>query len=759
MTSIIGAYFRTQRVQTAAILYFLLAGLLTQVPLFNYLGFEFSAVMTIPAALISGILTIKFLREHKQKPLTGRTWLFVVIDYLHVNFLLLLIPLIVITLNAFAVKNCAYTKGLSYYLLLPMITMFFSVSLALVVGMIFRRSIVVFTIAVVGILSHIVFVTYGQPQLFAYNLIFGFFPGITYDETVGDMKTLLVFRELTIVTSLLCVAIFFIGIPFWNESLSLKSNIHKVKSHAGKNKVLVGCLLFCLSILIIAFLFRADLGFEYSSSDIQKQFGRRTESDHFIIYYSGKNYSMDQVRVVRAEAEFSYELVCRRLELIEKNKKKIEIFLFSSNEEKRKYIGTANTNIAKPWKREIHLTQSTFQSTFRHELVHILAGNFGFPLIHASTHMGFNEGLAVAIDWQEGMFTPHQYAAALMRDNLLENVGVLFSTTGFAVQSSSYAYLVSGSFCKYLIDRFGINRFKFAFANGNFIFAFGESIDALEKEWAAYLKSVDSTNLPPETVRALFLQPSIFYKTCAREVAEKNQNALKAIRVKNYLLAEQQFEASYSDAPTVFAVRGIFQSLLSQKKYTQVLSRFNEISNESLLHINPSLLFFLGDAYFLTRDLKNAEKIFASIYKMNYSEGFCEAAALRKQIIADGITGEMFHELYYSGLEDSAKIAVIQNAGSKESLSLLFAMANIEERRGNDSLAVNVFQKISNRAKHNILCYFSSIRTANLFYRMRDFESAKSAYWQAKNYAPTETVNDYLDEQIELCDNIAMQFQ
>ena len=70
MISILGAYFRTPRIQIAALIYFIVAGALTQVPLFNYLGYEFSAVMTVPAAVISGLLTLSFLKEHRMKPLT-----------------------------------------------------------------------------------------------------------------------------------------------------------------------------------------------------------------------------------------------------------------------------------------------------------------------------------------------------------------------------------------------------------------------------------------------------------------------------------------------------------------------------------------------------------------------------------------------------------------------------------------------------------------------------------------------------------------
>ena len=94
------AYFRLHSVRTAALLYFLIAGALTQVPLFNYVGYEFSAALTIPAALISGLLTIGFIRIHVHQPISRKKFLLVLVHYFTVNGILLLIPLAVMSVNA-----------------------------------------------------------------------------------------------------------------------------------------------------------------------------------------------------------------------------------------------------------------------------------------------------------------------------------------------------------------------------------------------------------------------------------------------------------------------------------------------------------------------------------------------------------------------------------------------------------------------------------------------------------------------------------
>ncbi len=759
MVSILLAYFRTTRIQIAALIYFLLAGGLTQLPLFNYLGFEFSAIMTIPTAFISGILTIQFLREHRVKPLTRRTWLFVIADYLNINFLLLLIPVIVISLNAFVVKNCAYWTGLSYYLLLPVCTMIFSVSLALIAGTIFRKAMTMYTILVAVMLSHIVVITYTQPQLFAYNFVLGFFPGITYDELLSDMKSLIMFREFTLIASLMLIALFSILVGRYEAKDKFSVNYKFIKKNFHNDTILWFGVCVCAVVLVTGHVYRDRLGFEFAEQDIQNNLGRRSESRHFIFHFHNDDYTAMEMRRIKAIAEFHFRKVSDILKTRNEFPHRITVYIYPNNEWKLRFIGTSTTNIAKPWKQEIHLTKNTFEQTFRHELVHALAADFGFPVIRASTHMAMNEGLAVAVDWDEGIFTPHQYAAALQRENALENAARLFTYTGFAMQTSSYSYLVSGSFCRYLIDRFGIERFQRAFPNGNFVQYFGESVESLVKDWKAFLNTVDASELSRETVQALFFQQSIFYKICAREVAEQNQRAVQAIRVKNYSVAESEFNASYSNAPTVYSLRGIFQSLNSQSKAKDVIKKFSEINTASSLRTNPSILLLLADAYYLDGDTERALNLYRGIRSMNFSESYIEAVTVRKQMILDRIDSKVFSKLYYSGSNDSTKRNIIDSVKLTvvNSIALQYFDAIVDT--DTSQKRIDIFKTIASRSLSNELKYFSLIHAADLLFTQHYYEDAKSIYWQAKNFVPVSSLSMYLDERVELCDFVSLEMQ
>jgi tetratricopeptide (TPR) repeat protein len=759
MASIIGSYFRIPRVQIAALLYFIIAGALTQVPLFNYLGYEFSAVMTVPAALISGLLTILFLGEHRRKPLTQRTWLFVIVDYIHVNFLLLLIPLAVMAANAMVVKNCAFGKGIAFYLLLPVVTMIFSVSLALAIGTLFRRSKTVFVALIVLILLHIPYVTVTQPQLFAYNPVLGFFPGITYDETVGDLTTLTVYRQLTLIAALFCIIVFVNSIGLWDPSLSIKNNLRRFTNRHRHNRLMTGMGIFILGTLMTAYLYRSELGVEHTAGDIQRQLGRRTESKHFIIYYSATDDAIADVRRLRAESEYHYDVASARLNSRVNIREKIEVYLYPSAAVKQQFIGTSNTNIAKPWKREIHLTSASYKDSFRHELVHILAAEFGLPIVRASMRMGLNEGLAVAVDWKPGLFTPHQYAAALMRDGELNDVASLFTMTGFAARSSTYAYTVCGSFTKYLIDRYGIDRYKPVFAGGAFVRTFNETLENLVQEWSAFLKTVETVDIPPETVQAYFFHPPIFYKVCAREVAEKNAQGNSAIRVKDFTGAQRLFTDSYNDAPTAVALRGLMQALLAQQKYSEAIEQFDRLPDDSRVRTNPSVRMLYADAVYLQGQSDRATELVSAVIGMNISGSFNEAAALRKQIFTDRMDRGTFFALYYKGEEDSVKIRSVEDlrsSGTGQIPSAIYIMGMLHLRMSQEEQALEFFREVAVSSDETVLKYSATIRSAEIEYQRGRYEEAKVLYWNAKNYAPTPSAINQLDETIDLCDAVLL---
>src|SRR5207237_2512299 len=105
------------------------------------------------------------------------------------GLLLLLIPLIAATVNILFVRNCSYLEGIVFYLLIPCVTCLWSVSLAgfciaLTGQTVHTRPLatfVVYTSMLGVVMLYPLYVAYATPQIYSYNFIYGFFPGLSYD--------------------------------------------------------------------------------------------------------------------------------------------------------------------------------------------------------------------------------------------------------------------------------------------------------------------------------------------------------------------------------------------------------------------------------------------------------------------------------------------------------------------------------------------------------------------------------------------------
>ncbi|MEK6571148.1 MAG: hypothetical protein AABZ61_07255, partial [Bacteroidota bacterium] len=333
--------------------------------------------------------------------------------------------------------------------------------------------------------------------------------------------------------------------------------------------------------LVGTYILRGELGFESSAGFIQKELGSKYTTLHFNIYYSSSQATENRIKWIAAEHEFRYLQVSRIFQTDSRGK--IDSYVYPTPQVKRRLIGTSTTNIAKPWRREIHLSLDSFESTFRHELVHVLAGDFGMPILRLSPSPALIEGLAVAVDWNAGDRTPHQFAASLFQFGVLQDISGIFSFTGFAAKPSSVSYLLSGSFCRYLIEEYGLRRFIALYPYAHFQKVYRKPLEDLIAEWKVFLQSI---GVPPtDAVRAklLFARPSIFSKVCARTVAELNEKAAKFFGEKKYATASNLFESSYAMTNSREAALGLIAAQFRLGKYDSVATRLERIFRDSAL--------------------------------------------------------------------------------------------------------------------------------------------------------------------------------
>ncbi|MEK7251573.1 MAG: hypothetical protein AAB209_14255, partial [Bacteroidota bacterium] len=139
----------SQQTRVPAILYLVTSLVCTQLPLLNYLGYEFSVIVALLGSFVAGFVTIKATKlslrseSHHSSLIPNHTFS-AFKQSLLLNLILLIIPLAVMLTNAFFVKNCSLLEGFGFFLLLPVVSVIFSSSLGFFCAVHYRRAKTVF---------------------------------------------------------------------------------------------------------------------------------------------------------------------------------------------------------------------------------------------------------------------------------------------------------------------------------------------------------------------------------------------------------------------------------------------------------------------------------------------------------------------------------------------------------------------------------------------------------------------------------------
>jgi hypothetical protein len=182
-----------------------------------------------------------------------------------------------------------------------------------------------------------------------------------------------------------------------------------------------------------------------------------------------------EMKAKLAELEQSKRTTCRALEV--EFPETITVFLYLDSDQGRLLTG-ADLDFADPAGRRVH---QCWESYIGHEMVHVIAHN---TLAYGKTGI-LGEGLAV---WLNGAVKNHHTAAReLLEKHELPSMDDL--VRGF--REAKNAYPAAGSFCGFLIETYGLARFKELYPlddpSARLAELEGKTFLDLEADWHAYL--------------------------------------------------------------------------------------------------------------------------------------------------------------------------------------------------------------------------------------------------------------------------------
>ena len=216
-----------------------------------------------------------------------------------------------------------------------------------------------------------------------------------------------------------------------------------------------------------------------------------TKSEHYTFYYRPGSLAEEHIAFIVEIQEMSYTRIITTLHVT--FDQKIDYYLYPSRWDKLFTMGDRSGGCANPLFTEVHAVYMEGGKTIGcHEDTHIICyWTLGNPPPF------LQEGLAVSMMESWYGRPVHEWAREFLPKKRLIPLKSLLISHNFSKYNTKVTYPQSGSFTKYIIDMYGIEKFKTVYSQAIdetvesvFWNVYGKSIDELEQEWIVYLENL-----------------------------------------------------------------------------------------------------------------------------------------------------------------------------------------------------------------------------------------------------------------------------
>ncbi|MBU6999081.1 MAG: hypothetical protein HXS49_12990 [Theionarchaea archaeon] len=219
------------------------------------------------------------------------------------------------------------------------------------------------------------------------------------------------------------------------------------------------------------------------------------ESDHFIFYYTRGHLTADEIAAVAENQEALFVMLSGLLGV--DCQEKVTYYLYGNREDFQGIPGAYCSGSTVTYLCVFCVDFCKEGLNDSHELTHALANKIGFQ------HGLLAEGLAIYIeDYIMASQNPHVIAKILHMEGRLTPLEDIMDNFWCDIL---FNYDISGSFTLFLIETYGMDRYKVLYSNplghGAFDEVYGKSLEDLEHEWIAVIQEVEVTQKYTDIVR------------------------------------------------------------------------------------------------------------------------------------------------------------------------------------------------------------------------------------------------------------------
>ena len=365
---------------------------------------------------------------------------------------------------------------------------------------------------------------YGSPMVFMYDPFFGYFSGALYDTVVDVRTELWTYRAATLSTLLGAVLV----AGAMTRSASHRLSLAPVRaSPALAARALVGLLLLLAS--QVASAEGPALGHWQTSASIARELGGRARGPRCDVIHPD-SLLREQVALLVRDCE--QELAADEQRLDAHLDGHLTAFFFKDAEQKRRLMGAGDTQIAKPWRREVYLQMSGYpHPVLGHEIAHVVAGSFARGPFRVAGGLdgiwpnpGLIEGTAEATSPDDDALSDAQWARAMLDLGILPSMRSLF-TIGFMGENSSKGYTVASAFVSWVLQSWSTATLHAWYAGGSVEQLTGEDWNSLEREFSTWLRGLPMPEGAASYARARFDRPSVWGRRCPHVVDALDRRA------------------------------------------------------------------------------------------------------------------------------------------------------------------------------------------------------------------------------------------
>ncbi len=447
------------------------------------------------------------------------------------------IPSAILVLRGLASRLCEPELGLAFLALGPLLGNVLAATWGTLAGSLARSSRGAMGLGVAAPFAAFVLGLYrfwSTPAIFAYTPFAGYFPGTIYDREIAFPEPYLTYRAATVL-AIATVALLFAG--GFDRALG-RFRPRLLVERLGLFASSMACFAGVASIWAAG----AELGHRAEAAHIAEALGGRVDAERCVLHVPRETPKRLR-RLWAADCDFQVARIEEALGV--RHDERVHAYFYRSADEKRALMGAGSTQIAKPWRAEVHVQVDAWpHPVLGHELVHVLGSRTGAGPFAVSGSVyglvpnpGLIEGLAVGTAWnvRDGL-DPDQWARAMMEIGRLPRLRDVFGL-GFTTLPPRNAYDAAGSFVRFVHRERGAAAVRRMYLEGDVERALGERLDSLERQWRAHLRTVQLPSGTTERARARFADRGVFSSVCPHEVASLHRDLVEDLAAGDHRAA------------------------------------------------------------------------------------------------------------------------------------------------------------------------------------------------------------------------------